>query len=667
MIRNTLKKLIVSVLTVEMMMSPVIDVYAEESISDSNINKTEEYTISSDYAENSGCRSFDDEALNPTYVNEDDSYSCGYITEEASRFMSYPYAHLESDKLLKYFDEKYPICRDQGSYGTCWAFAALSSAEFYMIKHGYAKKSINTSELALAYYSYHQNEAGIAGDNKNKLSYTTNIDFDYNNFLNNGGNNIIAAQTLFQLNGIMAESDLPYEKAYDLYSVDKTGGFCLVPEERKNSFYLMNVINYDKRNIDLIKESIVENGALSASILYRNKYYDINHNSYFVYDGSIDSNHSVSIVGWDDDFSAWDFLGIEGYEKPRNNGAWLIRNSYNEDNDKAHLGVTGYFWLSYEDPSLGNITSFQAVSSGEYPYDNSYYYDTQIYYPRFFDEGEYSANIYKVKNEGGEILSAVTFDVLDTDPDGTEYMIEVYKDVKEGEAPDSGVLVPEATTMGTIRNTGTYTVELEKEVELEYGENYAISIRRSDGHSITFATDFDKEDWYVKTEINTMPGQSFKKNEGEEWTDNENYGNFIIHALTKNKAKTIDLGYYFEKPINFTIDYQEKTGYKKSGIKVKADIKPVITDSVLYDYAKELSVTGDITEDIIKWTFPVKNNKKVYSESYFTVKAKINVKRAKACGITGSKLKELKKIVAAFNHQSKRKEYRQYFTITSVK
>jgi C1A family cysteine protease len=100
-----------------------------------------------------------------------------------------------------------------------------------------------------------------------------------------------------------------------------------------------------KDNPDEIKRSIMKNGgvytsyAQSASCSYRNS------TSYYMpqsYTGSY-TGHSIEIVGWDDNYSRQKF-GTSSSNKPTNDGAWLVRNSWGNYNS---LG--GYFWMSYED------------------------------------------------------------------------------------------------------------------------------------------------------------------------------------------------------------------------------------------------------------------------------------------------------------------------------
>ena len=76
--------------------------------------------------------------------------------------------------------------------------------------------------------------------------------------------------------------------------------------ERKSAVYLKNAIKINRANTSLVKEYIVRNGIVGVSIWADPKYYNSTNKCYYCYDMS-DTNHAVSIVGWDDDFPSSNF------------------------------------------------------------------------------------------------------------------------------------------------------------------------------------------------------------------------------------------------------------------------------------------------------------------------------------------------------------------------
>ena len=94
-----------------------------------------------------------------------------------------------------------------------------------------------------------------------------------------------------------------------------------------------------------IKQAIMDNGAVTASYATTNNCFNNAGTAYFMpqsYDGDY-TGHTISIVGWNDNFNKYKFANNTGV-LPQNNGAWLVRNSWGDNNTMG-----GYFWLSYED------------------------------------------------------------------------------------------------------------------------------------------------------------------------------------------------------------------------------------------------------------------------------------------------------------------------------
>ena len=227
---------------------------------------------------------------------------------------AFPYAH--DGNWLAYFQERYPATRNQDPYGSCWAHSAMSLAEFYLIKHGLAPKSIDLSELHLAYWCYTDGEPSVAGDTGDRV-----IMAGSGNKLDNGGNVSTAAQSLFHQRGFASESVAPYSGAADIAK----GGSLDANTEFEDAYYLKNAYAINLQNRDLVKGAIVENGAVGTAIYAFTGYYNDTTNAYYGSKAN-STNHAITIVGWDDDFPASDFKPCND-KLPEHDGAWLVRNS----------------------------------------------------------------------------------------------------------------------------------------------------------------------------------------------------------------------------------------------------------------------------------------------------------------------------------------------------
>lgn len=256
----------------------------------------------------------------------------------------------------------YPEAGNQGSYGTCWAFASIGLAEFDLINKGLSDKSINLSELQLAYNVFNSVVDPLNGTMGDNAKYYNDI--GSSNYLNYGGTFAWSIKRLSQWTNAVSESYVPYSLAYSslISGVSDEYAYNYDEVHLENAY----LINKDTNNED-VKAMIMEHGAVGASYYHTNNNLEYNNkiNAYTYYDNDASAGygHAIMIVGWDDGFSKDNFTQSD---KPTSNGAWLIRNSWGSYCD--------YFWMSYETVSLSNTVYVFDFNISD-NYDNNYQLD----------------------------------------------------------------------------------------------------------------------------------------------------------------------------------------------------------------------------------------------------------------------------------------------------
>ena len=427
------------------------------------------------------------------------------LVEKEDEIRNYK-ASSSDDIPASYKTENLPSIRNQNPYNTCWAFSATALAELSLIKR--ENLSLDLSELQTANFTNRTVEDPLGGTKGDKNYLCEEDIFEV------GGNQIYAMMSYASWVGATTEEKVPYSWAATVQQNGLDAKYAYDDIAHMKNAYIIN-INADR---EAAKKVIMENGALGASYYDLNAYYNATNNSYYC-SAEETANHAVTIVGWDDNFSKEKFNAT-----PRNDGAWLIRNSWGDNGYNRY----GYFWLSYYDKSLDEAAfAFEFVSdkgtTEDEFYDNNYQYDGGNGYG-WCDYAK-AANVFK-SQKGQETLKAICFGTNNT---CENYTVKVYKNLTDRSNPESGTLV--STTTGETTFEGIYTVKLSQPVQLKYADTFSVVIELTGDGGVSFLTEAALSGWY-NCETMAEAGQSFLYSNG--WYD---YGqsrnrNIRIKAFT---------------------------------------------------------------------------------------------------------------------------------------
>lgn len=373
--------------------------------------------------------------------------------------------------------------KNQGGYGTCWAFANIAAIESRLLPG----QRWDLSE---------DNLVGRSGFGSSKT-------WRYNW----GGYDFMAVAYFARWAGPVTEADDPYPSP-TLPRVNRVRkhvqGVAMIPGRASS---LDNA---------LIKRLVMDNGALSVGMYWDGAAYNdyesggrADHAAYYLPDER-GENHGVNVVGWDDSFPAAEFTGA--YGPPPADGAFLARNSWGRG-----FGERGYFWVSYFDASFardqagldnGGCTSYTTVS-GTGDYARNYQYDAlgvtdRWGYPRSSDPTQaWGANRFRAA--ATQDIVAAGFYTLAAD---TRY--EVWA------GPGLGSLTRRAA--GSTPLPGYTTVRLDTPLRARRGERFVVAVKLvSPGETYPLAIERPATSW--QTGASARRGQSFMSHDGQSWTD----------------------------------------------------------------------------------------------------------------------------------------------------
>lgn len=305
---------------------------------------------------------------------------------------------------------------------------------------------------------------------------------------------------------------------------------------------------YNKNERDSIKKAIVRTGAVTANYNDNKSGRSIDNCAFYLSEDATSaiSGHSISIVGWDDEYSKENFTGVC---MPENDGAWLCKNSWGDYNS---LG--GYLWISYEDFFLMNsdyfdegfsVEKYQQINSNDYLYQNEEFgatYEFQqesAYKQTFFNVFDFSAH--------GNMLDKVVFETLSAGADYNIYYVPVDSEGKpvqnrskwmklsEGTTDYRGYICADFDDILVASKKAAIAVEIDTtNTQAQCGIGVCEWLRSEDTQEMLFINESKYGDSFVEYNGEIVDLKDYYQNN----LDDEIGATFVIKTITNKKIQT---------------------------------------------------------------------------------------------------------------------------------
>ena len=452
-------------------------------------------------------------------------YADGKAAQNPDVLPAYPDTDSDGEPDVMVDIEDLPAAYDSRDYGyitpvenqiggSCWAHTAVACVEANYIKQGFGE-TIDLSEYHTVWYS----KNGYFKNNTDSLNDGYEIKNEAD-ILGKGGNTTDVSNAMLNFAGGVLESTFPFKSTTEtallsemkdtfVYEGKYISDVVLDSIKTIDYYYWKNIpgtltFEHDKDSprLEYVKQAVMDYGAVFLSYNSDDSYYVNARTSAastaYYNPNNISTNHAVTIVGWDDNFSRENF----GVVKPANDGAWLIKNSWG-----TNWGDEGYFWLSYEDKTIYGIVAVFDVADKD-DFEDVYMYDGLGYnVAPYTSSGVMSAaNVFVAEND--IYLTKVSYgSTVDT-----TYTLEIYTDL-----PDNCT----DPTQGTLAYTqsgdtdGSRYIDIEGEVNISKGTKYSVVLKMN--KLFYEGSDIEQAEEYYR--YNANPGESFYKSSNGAWID----------------------------------------------------------------------------------------------------------------------------------------------------
>ena len=314
--------------------------------------------------------------------------------------------------------------KDQGRAGSCWTFGSSGAMESAILRYLGIEMDIsenNMEDVSLEYSPY-----GIE-------TYTE------------GGLSEMGATYALSWFGV-------FSSEYDVY--DQLGKISPIIGVADSVHFQDVVFIPARKNVtdnDLLKWAILKYGALTVTYAADQLPPLLNPKTSAQFNNETEAlDHGVALVGWDDNYSASNFL-----IKPPKDGAWIIKNSWGANN-----GDEGYYYISYYDVNFATgRRSVGYVLENTVKYNKNYQYDIQGVLNFLNFSTEYRNNFVAVADD---LIAGVGTYFNDTN---VEYSVEVYVNdvlrlVQNGVSPFAGFHTIKLDSYVPIKEGDVFTVKI---------------------------------------------------------------------------------------------------------------------------------------------------------------------------------------------------------------
>lgn len=375
--------------------------------------------------------------------------------------------------------------RNQGGYGTCWAFAAVSALESSLLPE---QKTLFSVDHMTMSNSFHANQ------------------YD-------GGEYTMGMAYLAAWQGPVYESDDPYGDGETNPNL-----------AAKKHVQEMQII--ESKDLKRIKECVFLYGGVQSSLYSTmtnnnagNAYYNNKANAY-CYIGTEKPNHDVLIVGWDDNYPKENFkLKLEG------DGAFICQNSWGDK-----FGDNGFFYVSYYDTNIGTHNVAYTKIEDTDNYSKIYQSDLCGWVGKigYEEEDMYGANVFTASSS--ETLEAAGFYATGVDTEYEVYFVSNFTDTTSFDRK-------ERVAAGKVESAGYYTVEFDRQIDVFAGERFAIVLYiKTPGSTHPMAIEYDSGD-YIMKDVILDDGESYISYSGLKFTNvkQKKECNLCIKAYSKKR------------------------------------------------------------------------------------------------------------------------------------